>query len=465
MTKKLAFFLIIPVLLCCRKAEDVPQQGQGKKTPVLQKTPPLGAQGDLKFLLDTIEANHPAPFTHIPRKEFVSMLRNAQGLLASDKDIIRFWQVVAPLVASLKDAHTALLPPVALLRSMVRQRKVSFLPFSSLLWGGKLTVHSSLCPKLKPRDVILSINGVPTASLVARMMSTISYERREYGEVLLENAFAGLFYLITTEKGPFRITLSRGNSTHRVLAQGVENTMRGGRMLGGAMNPLGCTFHRKGRIARLQINTFSGKPEFLAFLDRSMAAIARRRSEIVILDLRWNTGGDSRLGDLLLSRFFTGNFVQNLKVDIKVSALTKQRYRSLPGLVATPAGEMYHAFSYLGPLKKMRLKKGIAQMYLLTGSHTFSSGVMFAAAFRNFTDGRILGEETGGLANHFGDMLRVVLPHSKLVLTVSHKRFVTMFGETGGVKPHELIIPALDDYFQDGDPLLERILSKILGSR
>ncbi len=65
--------------------------------------------------------------------------------------------------------------------------------------------------------------------------------------------------------------------------------------------------------------------------------------------------------------------------------------------------------------------------YLLNGHFTFSSVADFAWTFKHFEMGEIIGEETGGLAISFGDIIVQNLPNSDLQLNVLHKLFFAIF--------------------------------------
>jgi len=53
-------------------------------------------------------------------------------------------------------------------------------------------------------------------------------------------------------------------------------------------------------------------------------------------------------------------------------------------------------------------------VYLLTSRVTFSSASSFAAAIKDFGIGILVGEETGGIFPHFGDVISFQLPSSKI---------------------------------------------------
>lgn len=63
---------------------------------------------------------------------------------------------------------------------------------------------------------------------------------------------------------------------------------------------------------------------------------------------------------------------------------------------------------------------------LLTSNHTFSSAGSFAWAFKECGIGPVIGEETGGMNVCYGDILGYRLPISKMLCSISFKRFWQM---------------------------------------
>lgn len=76
-------------------------------------------------------------------------------------------------------------------------------------------------------------------------------------------------------------------------------------------------------------------------------------------------------------------------------------------------------------------------IYVLTSSKTFSSASVFAATIKDYNIGQLIGEETGGLATHFGDLYEFKLPKSDLIAFVSHKYFI----RPNGLDTHRGVVP------------------------
>ena len=81
-------------------------------------------------------------------------------------------------------------------------------------------------------------------------------------------------------------------------------------------------------------------------------------------------------------------------------------------------------------------------VYLLISHRTFSSAASFSWAFKYFEMGTVIGEESGGMAVCFGDIIHQQLPYSKINYWVSYKKFY-MYGATDennhGTIPHYIV--------------------------
>jgi C-terminal processing protease CtpA/Prc len=96
---------------------------------------------------------------------------------------------------------------------------------------------------------------------------------------------------------------------------------------------------------------------------------------------------------------------------------------------------------------------------MLIGPATFSSATDLAAAVKDFHLATLIGEETGGRANSFGEAYPFELPNSRLIASVASAYFVRASGDTTdrrGVMPDIEIRRSADDVGANRDPVLER---------
>jgi hypothetical protein len=206
-------------------------------------------------------------------------------------------------------------------------------------------------------------------------------------------------------------------------------------------------------------------------VDSIFAEIKAKKARELAIDLRGNGGGNSSMGDFIFSYLYGKRFTSFSKVRIKLSreVLTsslkseKQMTRAdLEGLTAT------YSVGEEKPAKPSAFFSG--RVFLLVDSGTFSSASVFAAMFRDYAVGTIVGYETGGLPVSFGDIYSFALANSRICCGVSHKQF---FGPKPrpGDDEHGVIpdIPMSDKrlrpYQNDDDPVLAFTLDHIKKTR
>lgn len=100
------------------------------------------------------------------------------------------------------------------------------------------------------------------------------------------------------------------------------------------------------------------------------------------------------------------------------------------------------------------------QFYVLIGRKTFSSAASNAGALRKSAKAKLVGEETGGDQNHFGEIRPALLPNSGIELWYSTKYFEKEMGAEGGYKPDIAIEESILDFKKGKDVVLDYILQQ-----
>jgi hypothetical protein len=136
----------------------------------------------------------------------------------------------------------------------------------------------------------------------------------------------------------------------------------------------------------------------------------------VVVDLRFNSGGDSEVINPLLASL-----------------------RSRPVLCA----------------------KG--HLYALIGHRTYSSAMITAERLRDNLHAILVGEATGGKPNHYGQAASFGLPHSKLVVHYSTKHLGAIMGDAPAVEPDIPVPRTLTDFVAGRDRALDTALHGLPG--
>lgn len=157
--------------------------------------------------------------------------------------------------------------------------------------------------------------------------------------------------------------------------------------------------------------TASRLPSFASLEDSVFHVLRNRPVSKLILDVRFNGGGNSMPGTRLAERLAV--FMQQQDCPPKV--------------------------------------------YVVLGAATFSSAILNALDFKRLLHACWVGEETSGKPNHFGEIRSFVLPSSGLQVQYSTRYFMNVKTEKNTLMPDVRIPTTFDDFSKGVDPVYEWI--------
>ena len=232
------------------------------------------------------------------------------------------------------------------------------------------------------------------------------------------------------------------------------------------------------------VNSF-GMPDeigqYAKKFQETFKAIREKRVTHLVIDVRENRGGCGFTGDELLKYLANKPFRQIERVDQRIvpaffelceqyglninktmldeygidleDLKSKGNYK--PGIVVTGEGQFKNPH---GPSDRFK-----GSIYLLIAEPTFSSGSNFAAAVKYFKIATLIGQETSGQNDHYGQVVPIQLPNSRLNGQVSTARLITAGGtkDSGGVKPDYQVTQKPEDTAKGVDTVLEFTLNLI----
>jgi len=109
---------------------------------------------------------------------------------------------------------------------------------------------------------------------------------------------------------------------------------------------------------------------------------------------------------------------------------------------------------------KSSIQDSKRSFYVIIGRGTFSAAQTLVTRLEATTDVILVGEPTGGSPNHFGDSVKLQLPHSNLTLAISSLFHNDAPGDNRTtIEPHLSAPLSSKDYFSGRDPVLEAIVS------
>ena len=241
------------------------------------------------------------------------------------------------------------------------------------------------------------------------------------------------------DKRNLKIAQQQQNSTGRVTSK--RNTL------------FDYTIYDDESICYLQFNQFADRlthPQYtqLARFDEftrdMMAEIKAKGIKTLVVDLQYNSGGNSQLGDVLLSWLYPHQDTKRYGVDVRVSELLCTFYPNYRQYTVdgNPL-EMGRLYDYMGfdhskdyltdynvpqdPARHIfnydREQIFDGNVVFIQSKDSFSSATLLLTLARDNGIGIIIGTPSGGKPCHYGDVLYAQLPNTNTMATVSHKYF------------------------------------------
>lgn len=395
------------------------------------------ALADIDTLTYTLSEVHPNIYSNISESSLNSQIADFKANLQDSISVIELYKALAPIVAQIGDAHTTMVLPYR--EVMIKAGK--YIPVFPTIDSntGKMFVKASVGNCVPYDSEILSINGISAKEMVEKMRTFVCGEREFYRLTMIDNNIMGLFHMLFAAPeydikyvAPNSLTPPSGaGGLSGGLLSAVEADKLNSELVlspkilklmeeHGGDQPYTFRFMDDRKVAVMNFDACMDVKGMQVFADSMFTTLREQGIKDLIIDVRYNGGGNSNVGDVLLKYIAPKPFAQYGKTLVKVTpttiALTGKRYEKPDTHLYPESPASRHE-----PLPEAQRFAG--NVYLLTSHTTFSSASSFAWAFKEAGCGTVIGEETGGMSVHYGDVIGFRLPNSGLAVNVSHKRF------------------------------------------
>jgi hypothetical protein len=153
-------------------------------------------------------------------------------------------------------------------------------------------------------------------------------------------------------------------------------------------------------------------PSFREFEKQVYPALKKKEIRKLVFDLRFNNGGHPAQGT---------EFIRKI-------------YKSLP--------------------------RDHGEIFVLVGRATNAAAIINAVDFMKTADVILVGEETSGRPNHFGEVKRFVLPESRLIVSYPTRYFSLLEMDPRSIRPDLETPMEFKDYVSGIDPAMELIIQR-----
>ncbi|MHC4534834.1 MAG: S41 family peptidase [Planctomycetota bacterium] len=391
------------IVNCCAKSQVVKEKPN--KPAYLKSIPPDKLKEDLDFLFKTIEEVHPNMYAYTNREEYAQVKYWLYKQIDHAMSISEFWIYVRTVVSCLKDSHTRIFRPSNFIMPQITESMREF--------GGRL------------KKLVKDDEGSETNTQYVP-----APRKREYTE---------------------------SYSYH---------------------------FFPEHNTCLMVINSF-GEPDqvkqYAKHFQETFKEIREKEITNLIIDVRENRGGCGLAGDELLKYLVNKPFRQIEKIEQRLVPgffeLCEQYGLNINRIMADEYGIDLEDLKSRGDYKPGITVTGQVpfknphelsdrfkgSIYLLIAKPTFSAASNFAAAVKYFEIGILIGQETSGKKDHYGQILPIQLPNSGLKGQVSTAHFITVgdIKNSGGVKPDYEVRQKPQDTAKGRDTVLEFTMNLI----
>lgn len=388
------------------------------------------ASADIDTLIHTLSEVHPNIYSKISENSLNSQIADLKANLQDSTDAIELYKNLAPIISHIGDAHTTMVLPYR--EVMIKAGK--YIPVFPTIDSntGRMYVKASVGNCVPYDSEILSINGISAKEMVDKMLAFVGGEREFFRLTMIDNNMMGFFHMLfPAPEYTIKYAGQNGNEEKTVTLQAVEaDKLNAGLVLSpkimklmedhGGDAPYTFRILDGNKVAVMNFDACVDVNGMQVFADSMFTTLRDQGIKDLIIDVRYNGGGNSNVGDVLLKYIAPKPFAQYGKTLVRITpttiALTRNRYEKPDTRIIPEDSVSSHE-----PLPAAQRFHG--NVYLLTSHTTFSSASSFAWAFKEAGCGTVVGEETGGMSVHYGDVVSFKLPNSGLAVNVSHKRF------------------------------------------
>jgi len=476
-------FRLIPAVLSLLLATGV----QAQKNVLYYSNPPHGfatskiskqlLKEDMQYWQQVMEESHVNPYHTISKKEMAGL---QAAILAQLPDSVTHFQAcfaISRLVGALDEGHLGFATN-KVSDSLYIYDCVRFPYLGYDIDNGAFVVQRDLgaANKLPAFSRITEINGIPFGQLYEKYAALYG-GLEPWKKLQVKNSIRKLLYMDGI-LSPFRIKAVVNKDTVEFTTDGFTYKQADSitkliiAELSVPTKPFSLNF-TENNIALIEFNSMNGRlrDSFQRFLQQSFQQIKDKNAAGVIIDIRKNGGGDSGLGDMLISYISDKGYLNASGMKMRISRHSKAFAAMLK--VDDPFKDWEDGKMYTYKAEKLKKPEDNPLRYkgrvaVLIGTATFSSANMLTNAIKDFQLATLVGEQTAEPANDFGEIFSFMLPNTHIVATTAIKMFLRANGDEKdftGIRPDIEVANTLDDIRQKKDRVMERAVQWVLSGK
>jgi Peptidase family S41 len=487
----------------------VPVGAESAQVRVTETTlEPPQLKSDFALFRTALEEAHPTLYRYKTKREMDAEFARAEAKLTRRMTILKFRNVLAPVLAAIKDGHTEFAnyqgDEISTVIGSAKQFPLA-LTFESM--RGFVLLHEGLDDRVKPGMEVLAINGESLAEILQRILPNLQQDgdirthqmyqlgisrgffQRDVGNPY-RTGFSEAYRLYFGNPVSFRTTL-RDTHTRTTIVVDLVGATLAEEAVNTETNPvnrdvltgLGTlrALHPRNAIRYLEgedtaILTPSWDPNTPDFFKEAFAGLRGHGTKNLVVDMRGNTGGFDQYPTLLFSylsskefRSSEPNYMKTYQPSFKqytdigeIDSVADTYFGSDAGIwKPDPKGgwlmtEKYPIVGWHKPSEN----HFDGTVYVLIDGGSFSATSDFCATADFYKRATFVGEETGGAAegDASGGDIGPTLPASHLHVGIPTEASFNVVDKSNcrrGTLPKYEVTQTIDDLVKGRDTALE----------
>lgn len=357
-----------------------------------------------------------------------------------------FSRLIAPLIVSLNDGHTRVEYPKNFFKKLYK-KGIKLFPIKVTIDKERRIFCVGNYNNIKDGDEILEINGIESKKIVKTLESYTAGKRLDYKRYCLSKDFNKSIYFVYNFDNKSVIKTNAGfkGSLHDIEYKDKDSDH---------YEP-DFNYQIFDTVAYLRVGIFMFPKKFYSVVDNCFEEIKNRNIKKLIIDLRDNPGGNSMFANSLTDYILNDTLDLDKTVKRTITKASKESRRFyygyclkhpylipllpfIPGMWSKSgtlieqkgSGYEYPNFNDMNHFE--------GKVILLTSGCNYSAADDFIRNIKYYKLATIIGEETGGARDSYGDIVYFKLKKSKIKIACSQRIYYGHYLNDmplSGVKP------------------------------
>lgn len=442
---------------------------------------------DLEYLRNALEASHYDFYALADKNVLDSIYNQVERTIKDSLTGIEVFRLFQPYVVLSKMSHCFIDYPWNEYFGNYIHHEGTVFPLNLYFCQNKVFIRANFSGTslIEPDDELLSLNNKAIDKVLDDIYNYIAGPTSYYKNSQIErNTFARLYWFFYDRCDKFQLKIKKrdGQEIELMLdAISAKEFEEKNSKQASLFRPYR-EFYMINNVAYLHpggfINANSSfdmsdpktfdNTEFCHFIDSAFTSFIKEGARNLIIDLRYNPGGDNSFSDYMIAYFASKPFSICSKFSIRTSLITKefwlhydkQEHQGLKEKILSHENGTYFDISLpeVKPHSDSQIFNG--NVYVLINRYSYSNAASVAATIQDYKFGKIIGEETAEIVSSYGATHKFKLPETQLSVTYP-KAFAPRpngdISQRGVIPDYEIE----DNVFTKKDEVLEYTLESI----